>query len=64
MTPSRMLGSYIVHNDIFDFKNNFIPLSSTYNDTLSESGRPTNASKGKTLDVEGEKTADGDKNDK
>lgn len=62
MTPSRMLGSYVLHRDIFDFKNNFVPLSSSYNNS-AESGRPTNASKGETLDVEGEKTADGDKND-
>lgn len=62
MTPSRMLGSYILHKDIFDFQNNFVPLSSSYNNTF-EAGRPTNASKGQTLDVEGEKTADGDKND-
>ena len=58
-----MLGSYIVHKDIFDFTNNFIPLSTSYNSSSEEAGRPTNASKGKTLDVEGEKTADGDKND-
>ena len=62
MTPSRMLGSYILHKDIFDFQSNFVPLNSSYNNT-SEVGRPTNASKGETLDVEGEKTADGDKND-
>lgn len=63
MTPSRMLGSYILHKDIFDFHSNFIPLSTSYNASTEESGRPTNASKGKTLDVEGEKTADGNKND-
>lgn len=62
MTPSRMLGSYILHKEIFDFQNNFVPLSSSYNNT-AEAGRPTNASKGETLDVEGEKTADGEKND-
>lgn len=63
MTPSRMLGSYIVHKDIFDFTNNFVPLSTSYNSSSNESGRPTNTSKGEPLDVEGEKTADGDKND-
>lgn len=62
MTPSRMLGSYILHKDIFDFQNNFIPLSSSYNSS-GEAGRPSNASKGETLDVEGEKTADGEKHD-
>ena len=60
MTPSRMLGSYIVHKDIFDFQNNFIPLTSSYN--TAEAGRPTNASNGETLDVSGEKTADADSN--
>lgn len=66
MTPSKTLGSYIVHNDIFDFHNNFVPLVSSYNEsaTSNEPGRPTNASKGELLDVEGEKTADGDKNDR
>lgn len=62
MTPARMLGSYIVHNDIFDFRNNFIPLNSSYNS--AEVGRPTNASQNQPLDVEGEKTADGEKNDR
>ena len=63
MTPSRVLGSYIVHNDIFDFYNKFKPLSSSYNAT-AETGRPTNASSGKLLTEEGEKTADGEKNDR
>lgn len=63
MTPSRMLGSYILHKEIFDFQSNFVPLSSSYNNNAAEAGRPTNASKGETLDVEGEKTADGEKND-
>ena len=60
MTPSRMLGSYIMHKDIFDFQNNFIPLTSSYN--AAEAGRPTNASNGETLDVSGENTANADSN--
>ena len=67
ITPSRMLGSYILHKDIFDFKNHFEPLSSSFNSSSSgttESGRPTNASKGETLDVEGEKTANNEGNDR
>ena len=63
MTPSRTLGSYITHKSIFDFANNCIPLQSTYNSS-GEAGRPTNASQNKVLDVEGEKTADGEKNDR
>ena len=63
MTPSRMLGSYILHKDIFDFQNNFIPLSSSYN-AVTETGRPTNSSKGKALSDEGEKTSDKEKNDR
>ena len=61
MTPSRTLGSFILHKDIFDFQNNFIPLTSSFNSS-TEAGRPTNASQGKTLDVSGEKTADADSN--
>lgn len=68
MTPSRTMGSYIVHNDIFDYYNKFRPLMTSYtepaNGSSDEGGRPTNASKGELLDVEGEKTADGEKNDR
>lgn len=67
MTPSRTLGSYIVHNDIFDFYDNFRPLASSYNESAqlqseNEVGRPTAESKGELLDEEGEKTKDNDKN--
>lgn len=64
MTPSRMMGSYILHKDIFDFQNNFVPLTSSYNaSNTGEVGRPTNASQGELLDVEGEKSADNEKHD-
>ena len=64
MTPSRMLGSFTLHKDIFDFQNNFIPLQSSFNSSAEngEVGRPTNESKGKTLDESGEKTQDLDSN--
>ena len=62
MTPSRTLGSFVLHKNIFDFQNNFVPLASSFNSTTGENGRPTNASQGKTLDVSGEKTADADSN--
>jgi hypothetical protein len=64
MTPSRTLGSFVLHQDIFDFQNNFIPLASAFNSSAdsNESGRPTNKSKGKTLDKAGEKTEDLDSN--
>lgn len=68
MTPSRTLGSYITHNEIFDFHNNFMPLASSYNEpgALSEEevGRPRNSEKGELLSEEGEKTADDEKNDR
>lgn len=66
MTPSRTMGSFVVHNDIFDFYNKFIPLSTSYNsaDNTGEGGRPTAEERGETLDVEGEKTRDGEKNDR
>lgn len=64
MTPSRILGSFILHKDVFDFQNNFIPLQSSFNSSVSgaENGRPTNKSKGETLDEAGEKTEDLDSN--
>jgi len=67
MTPSRMLGSFVLHKDVFDFQNNFIPLQSSFNSnaenaTEDKSGRPTNESKGKKLDESGEKTKDLDSN--
>ena len=70
MTPSRMLGSTITHNDIFDFYNNFKPLATSYNGAISASsdndngGRPTAEDRGETLSEEGEKTRDGEKNDR
>lgn len=64
MTPSRTLGSFILHKDIFDFQNNFIPLKSSFNsaEVESETGRPTAESKGELLDESGEKTKDSDSN--
>lgn len=64
MTPSRMLGSFVLHKDIFDFQNNFIPLQSSFNSSVEDNktGRPTNESKGETLDESGEKTKDLDSN--
>lgn len=66
LTPSRVAGAYIVHNDIFDFYNKFKPLQTSYTTTAesSEAGRPTNSSKGELLDEEGEATATGEKNKK
>ena len=61
MTPSRTLGSYITHESIFDFRNHFIPLQTSYNSS-NDGGRPTNESKNKTLDESGEKTKDLDSN--
>lgn len=64
MTPSRMLGSYITHEDIFDFRNHFIPLQTSYNSSVdgNDAGRPTAESKNETLDETGEKTKDLDSN--
>lgn len=64
MTPSRMLGSYITHESIFDFRNHFIPLQTSYNSSVesNQTGRPTNESQGKRLDESGEKTKDLDSN--
>ena len=64
LTPSRTLGSFITHHDIFKFNENFIPLQTSYNSSVDggEIGRPTNKSQGKTLDEAGEKTKDLDSN--
>lgn len=64
MTPSRILGSYITHKDIFNFNENFIPLQTSYNSSgvNVDTGRPTNASKGELLDESGEQTRDTDAN--
>lgn len=67
MTPSRMLGSFITHNDIFDFYNNFRPLATSYTesaDASGEAGRPKKEEDGELLSEEGEKTADNEKNDR
>lgn len=62
MTPSKTFGSFVVHQDIFNFHENFIPLQTSYNSSADEAGRPTNASQGKTLDKSGEQTANSDAN--
>ena len=64
MTPSRTLGSFILHKDIFDFTNNFVPLQSSFNSSVKDgnNGRPTNESKNETLDESGEQTKDLDSN--
>lgn len=64
ITPSRILGSYITHQNIFEFNKNFIPLQTSYNSSVgdSEAGRPTNESKGELLTESGEQTKDSDAN--
>lgn len=66
LTPSIVMGSFVLHRDIFDYQNNLISLSSAYNSSSSsdEAGRPSNSSKGELLSDEGEKSADGEKNDR
>lgn len=66
MTPSRTLGSFAVHHDIFKFNENFIPLQTSYNSSVesNETGRPSAEETGETLTESGEKTADTDGNDR
>lgn len=66
MTPSRMLGATVLHKQIFDFENNCVHLSSSFNASPTENnaGRPTNESQGKSLEATGEQTADGDLNER
>lgn len=64
LTPSRTLGSFVTHHDIFKFNENFKPLQTSYNSSVEsgESGRPTSESKGEILSEEGQKTKDNDSN--
>lgn len=64
LTPSRTLGSFITHHDIFKFNENFKPLQTSYNSSVdsNNTGRPTAESKGEQLSEEGEKTKDNDSN--
>ena len=66
ITPSRMLGSFTTHHDIFEFNKNFIPLQTSYNSSVdsNDAGRPTNKSKNETLDEAGEKTEELDSNNR
>lgn len=64
MTPSVTMGSFVLSKEVFNFAENFTPLSSTYTQSSDDVGRHTNASKGEELSVEGEKTADNEKNDR
>ena len=51
-----------MQKDIYDFQNNLVPLSSSYNSSENDNVRPTNESKGETLDVSGQQTEDSDAN--
>ncbi len=62
ISPARVFGSYILHQHIFDYQNNFISMSSVYNTSVN-TGRPTNAENGELLSDEGEKSADAEKSD-
>lgn len=63
MTPARILGSYILHDEIYGFHNHFVPLASSYNSSSdSTGGRPTNESQGLELSEAGEATQDSDAN--
>lgn len=54
MTPSRMLGAYVTHENIFDFRNHCIPLQTSYNSSENNAGRPESSTD--DLSDEGEKT--------
>lgn len=62
LTPSRTFGAYVVHENIFDFRNHCIPLQTAYNSSDIKNGRPTAESKGESLSESGEKTKDLDSN--
>lgn len=63
MTPSKMMGSYILHEDLFDYREHFVPLKTSYNSSDSDSvGRPKNKDQGEQLSEAGEQTEDSDAN--
>ena len=62
ITPSKIDGAFILQQKIFDFQNNMIPLSTSYTQSGNSVGKPTNDSKGKTLDTAGEQTQKDDSN--
>ena len=66
LTPSRTLGSFVTHHEIFKFNENFKPLQTSYNSSIEsgENGRPTSESKGEQLTEEGEKTKESESNSK
>ena len=65
MTPSRTKGAFILEKSIFDFQNNFIPLSTSYTQSNTDSaGRPTNESQNEPLSENGEITKDSESNSK
>ena len=64
MTPSKIEGAFLLQEKVFDFQNKMIPISTSYTQSSSDTGRPTNDSKGQTLDVSGQKTEDSDANGK
>lgn len=61
VTPSKAFGSFLMHHNIFNFNENFIPLQSSYNSS-SDHGRPTAESQGEQLTESGEQTKDSDAN--
>ena len=64
LSPSDILGMQELE-DVLDFNNKWIPLksSSTMASEVDDGGRPTNASKNKTLTDSGQQTQDDDEND-
>lgn len=61
-SQTRLIGAAVLEKDILSLQDYFVPLSTSYTQSNSDSnGRPTNESKGEDLSVEGEKTANAEK---
>lgn len=64
-TPSKVLGSLFLENDVLKFHEVLIPLSTSYTQSGdTSSGCPTNESQNKPLDESGEQTQKNDSNTK
>lgn len=64
MTPSRIFGSFVLHQEVYKFNENFIPLQTSYNSSVQDSSNGRPKSKSSELSESGEDTRDKEKNDR
>ena len=62
LEPIDVMAMCDLENDVLKLPKKFIPLSTSYTQSASDGGRPTNESQGEVLTPEGEQTLDDDQN--